>query len=101
MYNNIFSNNCMILKSIYIILSLLLFLSIGKQIQFDCSDISRILPESNMSGLKSPDNNVSVDMIGLHQGLLHDSSAGMNKYQYYSLIIKMDCLLILFYMQKQ
>ena len=28
-----------------------LFLSIGKQIHFDCSDVSRILPESNMSGL--------------------------------------------------
>ena len=44
-----------------IILSLPLFLSTGKQIHFDCSDVSRILPECNMSGLltqtkKSPDD---------------------------------------------
>ena len=46
-----------------IILSLPLFLSTGKQIHFDCSDVSRILPECNMSGLKSPDKKCSRKMI--------------------------------------
>ena len=54
LYNNIFPNNCMIRKST-IYLSLPLFLSTGKQFHFDCSDVSRILPDGNMSGLKNPD----------------------------------------------
>ena len=95
LYNNIFPNNCMIRKST-IYLSLPLFLSTGKQIHFDCSDVSRILPDGNMSGLKNPDKHVLLApaMTGFTFKLKFKSTFyGKNTIKVYCLYSLSFCLL--------